>query len=1500
MPEIKYFKKIRDAQLARAKRPPGPLDAFEFQTLATKSAIVRRLTRFALRTLLPIVTAILRFAWPNPRFGRFIFVTRHADCDQVLGDTASFPVNYRLEMREIAGGEDNILSLDGAAHETMRKLLTKHFRATDIDNVADWSREYAKALIEGGGGRIDVMRDLITRTSTEVSCRLMGLTAHDPDAFAEWTMAQSSLLFGDFFGDANIRNQAVIASAHLTSLIDDGIARVRNNNRLHPGSRRVRETLIDRLVTDGSLTDRQIRATILALITAFTPTNTLAAGNMLEVLLDDPRMYDEARRAAIYGDRDALCAVLLEAGRLNPALSPGIWRHAHEDGPGATIAAGTWRERRVRPGDVLLVCVPSALRDGRIPQELRDSPERRAWMMFGSGPHDCLGAQLALAHITGVFEVLLRQPRLAPAAGRNGSTMMRVGPYPTRFDMTWDAPRAQRAYVLASMPVRDGTPRADLERELEAIGNPVNPALHERLAATDMILFTSLSVIEQEPGSEQSLVLLELNADGTSEQAIGALSDAAFADYAPVLRHCTQDGLPPADSAALAGLFVAHQFDLHRWPWGPTGLHFEGLPELSVRDIRRQDELAMFARGEVHRFLKNDLSQGTRAMDVLLRTRRMIKQDSFYRLQRHLRDRLRAALPFQYDIVRPGRKRLEIAGWTPPEQLWSPVGPLARSSDGIAILMLLTLLWATTIFSLLWWLAPPSASSWLAWLWPMSMAVVGGAVLSALFVALLLGLFAWRLRWHEKRDWSDERIAELDHVKRVTAREDAPGYEQNHIIAVMPMKRGLLRRFTFALSMWWIKQAVTYWFRPGFVVSMGTIHKARWFRVPGTRQLVFFSNYDGSWESYLEDFVTRAHVGQTSAWTHGIGFPPTRYLIFDGAEQGDRFKRWVRRQQQVSAVWFSRFPHLTAKQIRGNALILDGLARAANDTDARRWLASFGSAQREPGELETQEAQSILFTGFGRQVFSTSLFISLPADPWQLSRWLRALSGAKVRTDIKFMPSSVGADEDPKGEPLPLTARIRFGDNPVELGGVTLGLSAAGLEKAGLMVGVGLDQFPAPFRMGMAGRGQILGDIRADTWRFADGPVGRPGAATDAVLTIYGQAEPGADPRAGHEELVALHLSFLERHGGALLHAVPCEPPGGITSDRLGFEHFGFRDGISQPFIRGTRRANVAIPERDIIAPGEFLLGYPNEQGFIAPPIGIGAEHDPMNILPVHSASDCNRYPRFGNDRTAPEIRDFGRNGSFLVIRQLDQDVANFHRQLDKAAKKLRNAYPNAAELVGREIDSEWLGAKIIGRWDDGSPLIGNATCPAQLSAEDRPDNDFAYGVDDPQGLACPLGAHIRRANPRDSQEPGDPDEQTITNRHRLLRRGRSYSYDPGGGKGMRNGLLFMALCSEIERQFEFIQHTWVNATSFHGLTGETDPLLGNSRAKDGTSSPLGSRPEGSKGQQSPSIFTVPTAVGPIEVPGLSSHVSLHGGGYFFLPSRSALRFLGHRLSSFP
>jgi deferrochelatase/peroxidase EfeB len=149
-------------------------------------------------------------------------------------------------------------------------------------------------------------------------------------------------------------------------------------------------------------------------------------------------------------------------------------------------------------------------------------------------------------------------------------------------------------------------------------------------------------------------------------------------------------------------------------------------------------------------------------------------------------------------------------------------------------------------------------------------------------------------------------------------------------------------------------------------------------------------------------------------------------------------------------------------------------------------------------------------------------------------------------------------------------------------------------------------------------------------------------------------------------------------------------------------------------------------------------------------------------------------------------------------------------------------------------------------------------------------DNDFLYGVEDPQAIRCPFGAHIRRANPRDSLMPGSMDQVSISNRHRLLRVGRLYRPE----KGRDPGLLFMCLNGDIERQFEFIQQTWLTSPAFHGLVGEQDPLASNGRV-------------GATG------YMVPTHDGPVRLQPLKRFVRTLGGGYFFLPGRSLLAYLG-------
>lgn len=259
--------------------------------------------------------------------------------------------------------------------------------------------------------------------------------------------------------------------------------------------------------------------------------------------------------------------------------------------------------------------------------------------------------------------------------------------------------------------------------------------------------------------------------------------------------------------------------------------------------------------------------------------------------------------------------------------------------------------------------------------------------------------------------------------------------------------------------------------------------------------------------------------------------------------------------------------------------------------------------------------------------------------------------------------------------------------------------------------------------------------------------------------------------------------------------------------------------------------------------------------------------------------SALSRYPDFGEAARQRTPRDFGRNGTYLVLRELKQDVDGFEAWVDAAADRLnQGGLTELCRLVGQRPDREWIKAKLMGRWPSGRPLVGNPiNRPAgKFDQAAELENDFSYGSDDPHGLACPFGAHIRRTNPRDSKEPGDPAEQVITNRHRLLRRGRTYTRPESGEKG----LLFASICADIERQFEFVQQFWANAPAFHGLEHEPDPIIGSDPVDPRSGCPV------------ERVFTIPTSAGPIRIEGLQSFVQTMGGGYFFLPSRSALGWL--------
>ncbi|MDF0544398.1 hypothetical protein PX699_18765 [Sphingobium sp. H39-3-25] len=440
---------------------------------------------------------------------------------------------------------------------------------------------------------------------------------------------------------------------------------------------------------------------------------------------------------------------------------------------------------------------------------------------------------------------------------------------------------------------------------------------------------------------------------------------------------------------------------------------------------------------------------------------------------------------------------------------------------------------------------------------------------------------------------------------------------------------------------------------------------------------------------------------------------------------------------------------------------------------------------------------------------------------------LRITDPAAARAWLRQWPvTSLGAA---KARRLPRVDQIAF--------------TAAGLRAIGFDPDT-VPGFAPEFLEGMAGderRSHRLGDEGSNApehWAWGTG------AAEPHLLLILMAAE---------DEIAAMEAELLAAlpSAGCTLLTV------NRTNGHVGHEPFGFVDGVSQPMLDwdGTLEPGGARDRiyRNRLAMGEVLLGYPNEYGFVA-------DH--------------------------PEAEDVGHNGSYLVYRQLEQDVRGFWRWLEDVAGT-EGATPLAEQMVGRTMD--------------GRPL---ARLPVtKIEGMEDEQNSFTF-MTDPDGAACPIGAHIRRANPRSSDDPQGRrgffrdllsslglkgtamhDAVAAARFHRIIRRGRPYGpvitpaeamSGDGAGAGEASGLHFICLNASLARQFEFVQGAWIASHNFAGLSGEADPLLGNRLTANG-----GLAADG---------FGYADANGcPHMLGRVPQFVTVKGGAYFFLPSLKGL-----------
>lgn len=432
-----------------------------------------------------------------------------------------------------------------------------------------------------------------------------------------------------------------------------------------------------------------------------------------------------------------------------------------------------------------------------------------------------------------------------------------------------------------------------------------------------------------------------------------------------------------------------------------------------------------------------------------------------------------------------------------------------------------------------------------------------------------------------------------------------------------------------------------------------------------------------------------------------------------------------------------------------------------------------------------------------------------------------------------------------------------------------------------------LQSFPEDFAMGMKKRKDILGDDEASAPEYWDNIW--QGDGVHIWISINGKSEEDIEKR--YQEICAFvsksnkGIEQLSGHRGANSATdLPYQTASALYKDGIPQpkEHFGYRDGISDPyFVASGGNPNRVVgggkPTRgdpttkegwEPLETGEFILGH-RDESFETP--------------------------------VAPQPPLLAFNGTFMVYRKLHENVGSFNHYLTKTAAN----YPGGKEM---------LAAKFAGRWRDSGAPIAQFPSEAEATAfgeklraaeiklyAEQPDPSpetvaefaalkkqlVAFNYDhDLSGARCPLGAHTRRINPRGALEDGKEAFDTpgaLINRRRILRRGLPYGevQDSKDDKG-DHGIIFMVINASISRQFEFVQQQWVNYGNDFKLANDKDPLLGN-HGLDKQGKPDGRMMlEADPNGKEPPFFCS----------AMPRFVETRGGDYFFIPSLTALHML--------
>jgi Dyp-type peroxidase family len=883
-------------------------------------------------------------------------------------------------------------------------------------------------------------------------------------------------------------------------------------------------------------------------------------------------------------------------------------------------------------------------------------------------------------------------------------------------------------------------------------------------------------------------LLFSTDYDGKLDEHVDELLNVAGPGLDQVFGHC--EGWPGhADSRAAHDFFLLNRVE--------SNTFYTGTMNRSVDQIHREAVL----RDRVEGFLDQQIAAGQ--------------------------------LPERPAEVR--KRILEFIG-EQPDLAWTKVQPggfpkILGNLKVFAAVAVIALLAA--LFGLLCLAFPPMQA----------LKVTGGIVLAVVLLAVAAIAY---LAYLSRTDPVIVNQGVKTHTSELEVTEDR--IVQNEMSSVIYIKEPLwFRGIVLRTVLGFINFSAKYFSNQGNLAGIPSIHFARWVIVDEGRRLEFFSNFDGSWDNYLGDFIDKSSTGLTAVWSNCVGFPRTTGLTGGGATNEQQFKAYSRQSQIPTQVWYSAYRWLSVSNINNNTRIRLGLYGEMDEAATLEWLRRFSDGSTSTTgptalpekpvsspRIEAADVQGFIARSYPKLRQAYYVPVHFAETPAAARQWIGGVAA-------RVTPASKSSKEV-YGEGQARSVALTFD-----------GVKALGLDDTTL------GTFQLEFIQGMTGEHtqRSLGDTGPELEPAAWAWGGPKTATVHAMLFLFADTPERLAAVLGDE---ATHAAAAGVTLGGPLDSIMLE------GDK---EHFGFHDGIGQPRIDGLKADADAASNEPKIPAGEVVLGYPNAYGHFPATPSVAVTEAARKLFKVAPPDPYNT--------TLGERLDLGRNGSYVVFRQYAQDVKAFWSYLDQQA--------------GHDPERrKKLGAQMVGRWPNGAPLEEFPDAePPEFNAATA--NEFMY-ADDLHGERCPLGSHIRRTNPRDGMGPTPAESLLVADRHRLLRRGRAYgqplvaSYDPAeilasDGAGDR-GLQFICFNTDIGRQFEFVQNTWVNNLKFDGLYADPDPMIApHKNPADADTHP-----------EEVSRFTVQRCPVRHRVNSIPRFVTMRGGAYFFMPGMKALQYL--------